>query len=92
MTVRLRDMSVPIHDSISFRAPFYIGLQARLKIGTHLLSNRSPDGIRTLTVQPFSLPFSYNPGHKYLRLVHILNEFFFHHKQSKGISNDIKSS
>ena len=29
---------------------FYVGLQARLKIGTHLLSNRSPDGIRTLTV------------------------------------------
>ena len=26
-------------------APFYIGLQARLKIDTHLLSNRSPDGI-----------------------------------------------
>ena len=36
--------------------------------------------------------FSDNPGHKYLRLVHILNEFFFHHKRSKGISNDIKSS
>ena len=36
--------------------------------------------------------FSDNPGHKYLRLVHILNEFFFHHKQSKGISNDIESS
>ena len=35
---------------------------------------------------------SYNPGHKYLRLVHILNEFFFHHKRIKGISNDIKSS
>ena len=34
----------------------------------------------------------YNPGHKYFRLVHILNEFFFHHKRSKGISNDIKSS
>ena len=32
---------------------------------------------------------TYNPGHKYLRLVHILNEFCFHHKQSKGISNDI---
>ena len=31
------------------KAPFYIGLQARLKIGTHLLSNRSPDGIQTLT-------------------------------------------
>ena len=40
-------------------APFYIGLQARLKIDTHLLSNRSPDGIRTLTVQPFILPFSW---------------------------------
>ena len=36
--------------------------------------------------------FSDNPGHKYLRLVHILNEFCFHHKQSKGISNDIQSS
>ena len=34
----------------------------------------------------------YNPGHKYFRLVHILNEFYFHHKRSKGISNDIKSS
>ena len=22
----------------------------------------------------------YNAGHKYLRLVHILNEIFFHHK------------
>ena len=28
----------------------------------------------------------------YLRLVHILNEFFFHHKWRKGVSNDIKSS
>ena len=28
---------------------FYIGLQASLKIGIHLLSNRSLDGIRTLT-------------------------------------------
>ena len=36
--------------------------------------------------------FSDNPGHKYLRLVHILKEFFFHHKRKKGISNDIKSS
>ena len=33
-----------------------------------------------------------NPANKSLRLVHILNEFFFHHKRSKGISNDIKSS
>ena len=48
MTVRLRDMSIPIH-SIRFNLGFfYIGLQARLKIGIHLLSNRSPDGIRTL--------------------------------------------
>ena len=30
-----------------------------------------------------------NPWHL---LVHILNEFFFHHKWRKGISNDIKSS
>ena len=36
--------------------------------------------------------FSDNPGHKYLRLVHILKEFVFHHKRSKGISNEIKSS
>ena len=42
MTVRLRDM-------IRFKlGSFYIGLQAHLKIGTHLLSNRSPDWIRTL--------------------------------------------
>ena len=27
---------------------FYIRLQARLKIGTHLLSNRSPDGFKVV--------------------------------------------
>ena len=32
------------------------------------------------------LPKLQSPGHKYFRLVHILNEFFFHHKRSKGIS------
>ena len=36
--------------------------------------------------------FSDNPANKSLRLVHILNEFFFHHKWRKGISNDIRSS
>ena len=36
------------------------------------LINIMIDGIKKL--------LSYNPGHKYLRLVHILNEFFFHHK------------
>ena len=50
MTVRLRGMSIPI---------FILDYKACLKIGTHLLSNRSLDRIRTLTVQPFSLPFSW---------------------------------
>ena len=53
MTVRLRDNPNPRFDLTE--APFYIGLQGPLKIGTHLLSIHSPGAIRTLTVRPFSL-------------------------------------